>query len=78
MPVYTLSYHLNGHPQSHQLQLQQPELTEHDAAMHLILLHFGDSENSLLLPDAQATPEVIVQQAELLGVSHIKVDSAPD
>ncbi|MFS0827290.1 hypothetical protein [Pseudomonas phoenicis] len=73
MPFYTLDYRVAGQPHSHRLELQQPQLSEHEAAMHLILLHFGDSENSLVIPAADATAEEIMAQAQLLGLSDIEV-----
>jgi hypothetical protein len=41
--------------------------------MHLIQLHFGDSENSLNMPNADASPEEVLRQAEVLGFSDISV-----
>jgi len=36
-------------------------------------LHFGDGENSLMMPNADATPAEILQQAERVGLTDIKV-----
>lgn len=73
MPLYTLDYRVAGQPHSHRLELQQTHLAAHEAAMHLIVLHFGDSENSLVIPAADATAQEIMAQAQLLGLSHIEV-----
>jgi hypothetical protein len=45
----------------------------HEAAMHLLQLHFGDAENGLILPAADATPEEILEQAEVVGITRIEV-----
>jgi hypothetical protein len=41
--------------------------------MHLLQLHFGDGENSLIMPNADATPEEVLWQAELVGLTQIRV-----
>ncbi|WP_256576407.1 hypothetical protein [Pseudomonas sp. KK4] len=41
--------------------------------MHLLQLHLGHSENSLIMPDADATPEQILEQAERVGLTRIEV-----
>ena len=63
MREYTLNYLFNAEPRSHVFELKQPELPVHEAAMHLLQLHFGDAENGLILPAADATPEEILEQA---------------
>ncbi|MCF4997210.1 hypothetical protein GIW70_06470 [Pseudomonas syringae] len=73
MRNYTLHYLFNGQPRSHTFELEQPDLTVHDAAMHLLQLHIGDGENSLLMPNAEATPTEILAQAEVVGLSAIRI-----
>ncbi len=73
MHTYTVHYLFNDEPRAHQFELKQPELPLHEAAMHLLQLHFGDSENSLIMPTADATPEEILEQAGLVGLTQIKV-----
>jgi hypothetical protein len=73
MHNYTVSYLFNGEPRTHVFELKQPELQVHEAAMHLLQLHFGDGENSLIMPTADATPEEVLEQAELVGLTQIKV-----
>jgi hypothetical protein len=41
--------------------------------MHLLQLHFGGAENGLIMPPADATPEKILEQAERVGLTQIKV-----
>src|SRR5476649_2884956 len=55
MREYTLNYLFNDEPRTHVFELKQPELPLHEAAMHLLQLHFGDAENGLILPPADAT-----------------------
>lgn len=78
MHNFTLQYLFNGEPRTHTFELQQPQLAAHEAAMHLLVLHFGDGENSLMMPDADATPEQILQQAELMGLTQIEVAGQTD
>jgi hypothetical protein len=73
MPNYTLEYLFNGESRAHMFQLDQPQLPVHEAAMHLLQLHYGDAENSLIMPTADATPEKILEQAERVGLTQIKV-----
>lgn len=76
MATYNIQYRLAEEPKSYRLELEQDELRRHEAAMHLIVLHFGDSENSLVLPPADSSPDDILAQADLLGLSQIEVSTA--
>ena len=76
MRNYTITYLFNDQPRTHQLELKQPELAIQDAAMHLLQLHFGDGENSLIMPDADSTPEEIIEQTSLVGITRIEVVDA--
>ncbi|KMT57010.1 hypothetical protein [Pseudomonas fildesensis] len=73
MREYTVTYLFNGESRTHAFELNQPELPVHEAAMHLLALHFGDAENGLIMPAADAAPEEILEQAELMGISQIKL-----
>ena len=76
MPDYLVDYRYNGEPRSHPFDLNAPQLSVADAAMHLLQLHFGDSENSLIMPNADASPDQVVEQAGQLGLIDIKVTHA--
>ncbi|RBL68059.1 hypothetical protein C3E98_028405 [Pseudomonas sp. MWU13-2625] len=76
MHNYTIQYRFNGESRTQQLELQQPELSVQDAAMHVLELHFGDGENSLIMPTADSTAEEILDQARLVGISKIEVKQA--
>lgn len=73
MREYTLNYRFNDEPRTHVFELKQPNLTVHEAALHLLQLHFGDAENGLILPPADATPEEILEQAQVVGITQIEV-----
>lgn len=73
MREYTLNYLFNGERRDHTFGLKQPELPMHEAALHLLQLHFGDAENGLILPPADATPEEVLQQAQVMGITQIEV-----
>jgi hypothetical protein len=60
---------------THEIELNQSELAVHDAAMHLLELHFGDGENSLIMPTADSTAEEILEQASLEGITKIEVQA---
>ena len=73
MRNFTVQYLFNGELRSHVFELKQEQLTAHEAALHLLELHYGDAENGLIMPPADASPEEIVQQAEVVGLTQIKV-----
>lgn len=77
MHSYTLDYLFNGEQRTHTFELKQRQLPVHEAAMHLLQLHFGDGENSLIMPNADATPEEVLEQADLVGLTQIKVVDQP-
>lgn len=52
-------------------------LEAHLAALRLIALHHADAENSLLMPALDASPEQILEQAKILGISGIRVNKLP-
>jgi hypothetical protein len=50
MRRYVLKYLFNGQSRTHLFELDQTQLPLHEAAMHLLQLHFGDAENGLIMP----------------------------
>jgi hypothetical protein len=75
MYTYHIEYRFNGEPRTFLLELKEQQLAEHEAAMHLLELHLGDAENGLMMPTADSTPEQILEQAERVGITDIKVVS---
>lgn len=55
------------------LELKQSRLSVLEAAMHLLQLHFGDGENSLIMPNADATPAQVLEQVGRVGLTQIHV-----
>jgi hypothetical protein len=78
MYTHHIKYRFNGEPRTYLLELKTPQLATHEAAMHLLELHLGDAENSLIMPTADSTPEQILEQAERVGLTHIRVVSQPN
>jgi len=76
MPVFSVDYRFKDESRNHRFELNQPALLASDAAMHLLELHFGDSENSLIMPNADAGPDEIIEQASQLGLTDIRVTHA--
>jgi hypothetical protein len=68
---HLVSYRFNGQVRQHELELAQRQLLPHVAALHLLQLHFGDAENSLIMPSVDAQPATVMDQARLLGISGI-------
>ncbi|VEF11498.1 Uncharacterised protein [Pseudomonas fluorescens] len=75
MYTYHIEYRFNKEPRTYLLELKAPQLAEHEAAMHLLELHLGDAENSLVMPTADSTPEQILEHAERVGLTDIRVVS---
>lgn len=73
-----VSYQFKDGPRECVVESEQQELPIEIVAMHLLQLHFGDGENSLIIPPADAAPVEVLRQAELLGICNIKISSAND
>lgn len=69
---HLVSYRFNGHMREHSFELPEQVLTENMAALHLLQLHFGDSESGLTMPNAAAPLEEVLAQACLLGITDIR------
>ncbi len=52
-------------------------LSQGEAARHLIELHNADAENSLVMPKADADEAQLLEQAEVLGITDIRVTRVP-
>lgn len=73
MPTFTIAYKFDSEPRTHVIDLNQAQLSQADAIRHLIELHHGDAENSLLMPDAEATDAEILEQADVLKIAEVQV-----
>jgi hypothetical protein len=77
MHGFRVDYLFEGEARTHVFELKQEQFPVHEAAMHLLQLHFGDGENSLIMPNADATPGEILEQAERVGLTEIQVAGQP-
>lgn len=73
MPNFTLRYQFESQPRTHVIELNNPQLSQANAVRHLIELHHGDAENSLLMPDAEASDAEVLEQASVLGITDVQV-----
>lgn len=73
MPHFTIHYKYDAEPRTHVIELNQPRLSQANAVRHLIELHHGDAENSLLMPDAEATDAEVLEQADVLKIADVQV-----
>lgn len=71
--VLRIDYLFKHEPHHHDLQWAAAQMTTPDAALHLLMLHFGDGENSLLMPNAEASAEQVLAQAAVMGITDVRV-----
>lgn len=71
--MFRIDYSLKHEPHHHEVQTAVQRMTTSQAALHLLVLHFGDSENSLLMPNADASAEQVLAQAAVMGISDVRV-----
>ncbi|KUM39855.1 hypothetical protein [Pseudomonas sp. EpS/L25] len=76
MPQFRVHYRKDG--ESRQFDLEQPQTTlaPHEAALALLEHLRADAENSLALPPADAPAEAILRQAEVHGLTDIRVETS--
>ncbi|MFJ5296034.1 hypothetical protein ACIQAL_05835 [Pseudomonas sp. NPDC088368] len=78
MRIYTVQYVFSDEARTHRFELKQARLPVHEAAMHLLQLHFGYAENSLFMPNGEASPDEIIGQAARVGLRDIHVVDGAD
>lgn len=71
--LFRIDYLLKHEPHHHDLQLTTAHMTTAEAALHVLMLHFGDGENSLLMPNADASAEQVLAQAAVMGILDVRV-----
>ncbi|WP_426139286.1 hypothetical protein [Pseudomonas sp. DWP3-1-2] len=69
--THRIVYRFHDEQREHAFELDKSTLPTHVAALHLLQLHFGDAENNLIMPAADAAPDEVLRQASLLGISAI-------
>jgi len=74
MPQFRVHYRKDGESRQLDLEQPQPSLAPHEAALALLEHLRADAENSLALPAADAPAEAILRQAEVHGLTDIRVE----
>lgn len=72
---HRVSYLYNEQSRTHEFEYEEPQLPPEVAAMRLMEVHYGDGENNLLMPSADASADQIMDQANLMGISFIEIQS---
>lgn len=76
MAPASVQYRFNGEPRTWTPPARiEPGL--HAVVMHLLQLHFGDGENSLVMPTAEDGDEQVLEQAARMGLTDIQLPGAP-
>ncbi|WP_213662541.1 hypothetical protein [Stutzerimonas stutzeri] len=71
--TFEVNYIYQNDPRAQIIESQGESLSNAAAAAHLIRLHHADAENGLVMPDADAAGEELLKQAEILGITDIRV-----
>lgn len=71
--TFELNYLFQNEPRNHLVDSEHERMSQASAARHLIELHNGDAENSLVMPEAGADEGKILEQAEVIGITDIRV-----
>lgn len=70
---FEINYIFQNDPRAHIIESENDQMSQASAARHLIELHNGDAENSLVMPEANADEGKVLEQAEVIGISDIRV-----
>lgn len=70
---FEINYIFQNDPRAHVIESEDDHMSQASAARHIIELHNGDAENSLVMPDADADEGRILEQAEVIGITDIRV-----
>ncbi|MGE4408699.1 hypothetical protein [Pseudomonas sp.] len=70
---FEVNYIYQNDPRAKIIESQDESLSTAAAAAQLIRLHHADMENSLVMPEADARDDELLQQAAILGISDIRV-----
>lgn len=70
---HRVSYLYNDQPQQRELEYEQPKLPPEVAALKLLEIHFGATEQARLVPSADASPQEVMDQAQLMGITFIEI-----
>jgi hypothetical protein len=70
---FEVNYIFQNDPRAQIIESDEERMSQGSAARHLIELHNGDAENSLVMPDAEADEGKLLEQAEVMGITDIRV-----
>jgi len=70
---FEVNYIFQNDPRNQIIESEDDRMSQASAARHLIELHNGDAENSLVMPEAEADEGKILEQAEVIGITDIRV-----
>ena len=70
---FEVNYIFQNDPRAQIIESEQESLTQGEAARRLIEHHNADAENSLVMPDAEASETELLRQAEVVGITDIRV-----
>ncbi|HCG37693.1 MAG TPA: hypothetical protein DEW09_01225 [Pseudomonas sp.] len=71
--TFEINYIYQNDPRAETYDVDAVSLSQGEAARHLIELHNGDAENSLVMPKAGADEAQLLEQAEVMGITDIRV-----
>ena len=75
MPTFRVHYRKDGGFRQLDLEHPQASLAPHEAALAVLEQLRADAENSLALPPADAPAAAILRQAEVHGLTDIRVEA---
>lgn len=70
---FEVNYIFQNDPRNQIIESEEDRMSQASAARHLIELHNGDAENNLVMPEADASDDKVLEQAEVIGISDIRV-----
>lgn len=70
---FEVNYIFQNDPRVQIIESEEDRMSQGSAARRLIELHNGDAENSLVMPEAGADEAKLLEQAEVIGISDIRV-----
>jgi putative ribosome biogenesis GTPase RsgA len=70
---FEINYIYRNDPHAKVIDAEADRFSRSEAARYLIQLHEGDAENKLVMPDADAGEEELLQRAETVGITDIRV-----
>ena len=70
---FEVNYIFQNDPRAQIIEAEEDGLSQGEAARRLIEHHNADAENSLVMPDADAGEAELLHQAEVVGITDIRV-----